>query len=340
MKMHRIFDVKTIIRRTVATLTVGAALFSVSACGAKSADKTEKKADTSQKTTAKDPLTVVASVNQWGSLAQEIGGDHVKVTSIINSSNVEAHDYEPSTAEIAQLTAANIAVVNGGHYDEWATKALSSAKSVQSVNAASIIGASESDNPHLWFSSDARKAVAESLKKTYAQLLPASKDYFQKQYDAWLKSETELDNTMNEFKNKYADTPYAATESVAYYLYSDLGLKDVTPEGYANASANESEPTAADLQAFQSIIEGHQIKFLVNNPQESSDATNMLTGTAGKSDIPVVNITEQIPSQYTTLHAWIKALVENLTATLDTGVNPDTTVYEQSEHSDHDHDHD
>ena len=52
MKMHRNFDVKTIIRRTVATLTVGAALFSVSACGAKSADKTEKR-QIPTKTTAK-----------------------------------------------------------------------------------------------------------------------------------------------------------------------------------------------------------------------------------------------------------------------------------------------
>ncbi|WP_418968702.1 metal ABC transporter solute-binding protein, Zn/Mn family [Alloscardovia omnicolens] len=331
MKMHRNFDITAIIRRTVATLTVGAALFSFSACGAQSAPKNDKKAeDSSQKSTAHDPLAVVASVNQWGSLAQEIGGDHVKVTSIINNANVEAHDYEPSTAEIAQLTTAQVAIVNGGHYDEWATKALSSSKSVQSVNAASIIGASESDNPHLWFSSEARKAVAESLKKTYAQLLPASRDYFQKQYDAWLKAEKELDTKIASFKNTYADTKYAATESVAYYLYSDLGLKDATPEGYANASANESEPTATDLQEFQRIIEAHEISFLVNNPQESSDATNMLTGTAGKSDVPVVDITEQIPSEYSTLNKWISALIDNLSTVLDAAKNSEASTTEQN----------
>ena len=37
--------------------------------------------------------------------------------------------------------------------------------------------------------------------------------------------------------------PYAATESVGEYLADDMGLKDVTPKGYKQAAANESEPT-------------------------------------------------------------------------------------------------
>ena len=63
--------------------------------------------------------------------------------------------------------------------------------------------------------------------------------------------------------------------------------------------ARMSQSQLQRFASFPEYIEGHQIKFLaMNNPQESSDATNMLTGTAGKSDIPVVNITEQIPSQH------------------------------------------
>ncbi|MFC0266190.1 metal ABC transporter solute-binding protein, Zn/Mn family [Alloscardovia macacae] len=321
MNTHPNFDTITLIRRSLAAVVASAALIALGACGAQSASShtSDTKSSTSTSDTAKatDPLTVVASVNQWGSLAQEIGGDHVKVTSIINSSTVEAHDYEPSTSEVSQLTSAQVAVVNGGHYDEWATKAVSSEKSVTTVNAASIVGASESDNPHLWFSKDARKAVADSLRKTYAQLLPASKDYFQKQYDVWLKSETELDQKIDAFKSAHKDVKYAATESVAYYLYSDLGLTDATPEGYANASANESEPTAADLQQFQTAIENHDISFLVNNPQESSDATNMLTKTAGASDVPVVDVTEQIPSEYSTLAQWITAMIQDVTTAVE-----------------------
>ncbi len=317
MKMHRSFDTIVIFRRIAATVLVGASLIAVSACGAQSNANDQKNTQNSTTTTkAQDPITVVASVNQWGSLAQEIGGDHVKVTSIISNSTVEPHDYEASTAEIAQLTSAQVAVLNGADYDAWATKAVSSAKSVSVVNAASIIGASSSDNPHLWFSKDARKAVADELLKTYSTLLPASKSYFQKQYDAWAAEEKKLDTKLEEFKKSENGKKYAATESVAYYLFSDMGLTDATPEGYANSAANEAEPTAADLQEFQSLIESHGIDLLVNNPQESSDATNILTGTAGKSNVPVVDVTEQLPSEYKTLAEWITALVDNTNKSL------------------------
>ncbi|TCD54601.1 ABC transporter substrate-binding protein [Alloscardovia theropitheci] len=318
MKMHRNFDAIAIFRRSVAVLAVGASLIAMSACGPQNnnSDTNKKSQDSSETAKAQDPITVVASVNQWGSLAEEIGGEHVQVTSIINNSTVEPHDYEASASDLSKLTAAQVAVVNGADYDAWATKAVTSQKSVSVVNAASIVGASESDNPHLWFSKDARKAVADSLLKTYSQLLPASKDYFQKQYDAWSKSEKELDSKLTEFKDANKNKKYAATESVAYYLFSDMGLADATPEGYANSAANEAEPTPGDLQEFQSLIEDHGISLLVNNPQESSDATNMLTGTAGKSDVPVLDVTEQLPTDYKTLTQWISALIDDATSKL------------------------
>ena len=49
-------------------------------------------------------FTVVASVNQWGALAQELGGKCAQVTSLINSTSVEPHDYEPTPADLAKLS--------------------------------------------------------------------------------------------------------------------------------------------------------------------------------------------------------------------------------------------
>ena len=43
-------------------------------------------------------LQVVAAENFWGSIASQLGGDHVEVTSIITNPDTDPHDYEP-TAE-------------------------------------------------------------------------------------------------------------------------------------------------------------------------------------------------------------------------------------------------
>ena len=88
----------------------------------------------------------------------------MRVTSIINSTNVDAHDYEPTTSDIAKLQKARIVIVNGAGYDSWAVKATQSAKS-QVINAAEIGGVKDGGNPHVWFSAAVRKAVAQAITR-------------------------------------------------------------------------------------------------------------------------------------------------------------------------------
>ena len=70
-------------------------LFASAACGSAT---TQTEPNTKQNVPEPTgPINVVASINQWGSLAAELGGDDVTVTSIMNSTNVDAHDFEPKT---------------------------------------------------------------------------------------------------------------------------------------------------------------------------------------------------------------------------------------------------
>jgi hypothetical protein len=43
--------------------------------------------------------SVVAAENVWGSIAAQLGGDRVTVTSIIDNPNADPHDYEPTTED-------------------------------------------------------------------------------------------------------------------------------------------------------------------------------------------------------------------------------------------------
>ena len=279
--------------RTVAAGIVMCMVFGATACfGHDSPDEQPTaSASTSEQTS---PITVVASVNQWGSLAEQIGGTYVKVTSILNSTSVDAHDFEPKTADVAALQKAQVVVSNGAGYDAWATKNLT--KGTVSVSAAQMVGAMEGDNPHLWFSNDARNAMAKELADTYSRIMPARKKYFAGKLSAWNKRESKVEKAMKTFSSTHKGATYAATEAVAYYLLSDMGFDDKTPEGYAQSAASDAEPAPADLQAFQELLEKHQVDLLVNNVQEASDATNLLTGTAQKSDVPVFDVTEQMPA--------------------------------------------
>lgn len=287
-----------IVRIAIAALASVGMLASVAACG--SGRSSSEKNGT---------IEVVASVNQWGTVAKTLGGDNVNVTSIINSTNVDAHDYEPTTSDIAKLQKAQVIIVNGAGYDAWAVKAAQSAN-VTIVNAAAVGGVNDGENPHVWFSADVRKAVAQAITEAYKQVDAAKKNDFDKMNDQWTAEENNVESKIAEVKQKTDGLAYAATESVASYLAKDMGLADATPSGYARATANESEPTPTDIKQFTDALKAGEIKLLVVNTQEESELTGKITDAAKSVEVPMVELTEQMPEQYDSLTAWMGGLVD------------------------------
>lgn len=290
--MHRIA------RIAIAALASVGMLASVAACG--SGQSTSEKNGT---------IEVAASVNQWGTVAKALGGDNVNVTSIINSTNVDAHDYEPTTSDIAKLQKAQVIIVNGAGYDAWAVKAAQTANAII-VNAAEIGGVNDGENPHVWFSADVRKAVAQAITEAYEQADAAKKNDFDKMNDRWTAEENNVESKIAEVKQKTDGLAYAATESVASYLAEDMGLADATTSGYARATANESEPTPTDIKQFTDALKAGEIKLLVVNTQEESELTGKITDAAKSVEVPMVELTEQMPEQYDSLTAWMEGLVD------------------------------
>ncbi len=290
--MHRIA------RIAIAALASVGMLASVAACG--NGQSTSEKNGT---------IEVAASVNQWGTVAKALGGDNVNVTSIINSTNVDAHDYEPTTSDIAKLQKAQVIIVNGAGYDAWAVKATQTANATI-VNAAEIGGVNDGENPHVWFSADVRKAVAQAITEAYEQADAAKKNDFDKMNDQWTAEENNVESKIAEVKQKTDGLTYAATESVASYLAEDMGLANATPSGYARATANESEPTPTDIKQFTDALKAGEIKLLVVNTQEESELTDKITDAAKSVEVPMVELTEQMPEQYDSLTAWMEGLVD------------------------------
>ena len=149
-------QISSIIRRAVAGVAAASMLVAVAACG------TSKDNKTAGGEGGSGTIEVVASINQWGSVAKDLGGSHVDVTNILTKPNVEAHDYEPTSQDVAKFGTAKVAVVNGADYDPWASKAASATKATL-VTAAETAGIKEGDNPHVWFSAKVRNNTADAI---------------------------------------------------------------------------------------------------------------------------------------------------------------------------------
>ena len=128
-------------KRALAIAAAAATLLSMAACG--SSNAASGKSDSSGAASS-GKIEVVASINQWGSVAEDLGGSNVEVTNIMTKTNVEAHDYEPTSQDVAKFGTAKVAVVNGADYDPWATKAAQPTKATL-VTAAETAGIKEGE---------------------------------------------------------------------------------------------------------------------------------------------------------------------------------------------------
>jgi zinc/manganese transport system substrate-binding protein len=264
---------------------------------------------------------VVVSVDQWGDVVSELVGGCANVKTVLASSSVDPHDYEPSPADAVLFTGAKLVVVNGADYDVWASKlAASSAPGAPLVSAAEVTKTPDGANPHLWYLPSAVTAVADAVTAALRKLDPQAGDYFSQRRSQFTTTMAPCTGLMGKIKAQAAGKSYAATETVFDYQAQALGLINKTPEGYRRASANESDPSPGDLDAFRTAVASRQIDVLIYNTQTEGSIPEQIRSAARLAGVPVVKVTETVPPGQTSFEGWQYAQLVELGKALGVAV--------------------
>ncbi|MFM7509343.1 MAG: metal ABC transporter solute-binding protein, Zn/Mn family [Actinomycetota bacterium] len=260
-----------------------------------------------------EPIQVVVSVDQWGDIVEQLAGQCAKVTTVITSSAIDPHDYEPSPADIASFTDAEIVVVNGCDYDHWADETAEglNPKPVI-VNACEVVNKTDGDNPHIWYGPDFVFAVAGAVTEQLEGKLPSVGSYFPDRAASWNASMQGYRDEIAKIKGEFSGRTYAVTESVFDYMGDALTLKNTTPEGFARAAANETDPSPGDVQAFNELLTSGGASVLVYNIQTEGSIPEQVRTTAEGANVPVVDVTETVAEGATSFAEWQIAQLQSL----------------------------
>jgi zinc/manganese transport system substrate-binding protein len=261
-------------------------------------------------------IHVVAAENFWGSLAAQLGGNRVQVTSVITNPATDPHDYEPSAVDARTFAGAQMAIVNGVGYDPWAPKLIAAnpVKGRVVLTVGDLVGVKPGGNPHRWYSPSNVQEVISAIVRDYSTLDPKDTAYFARQ-KAQLETKglAEYKHLIATIKRRFGGTPVGASESIFAPLAQALGLKLITPYSFLQAISEGTEPTAADKTTIDRQIAKKQIKVWVFNSQNSTPDVARLTDAARKKGIPVTTITETLTPASATFQQWqvrqLKALV-------------------------------
>jgi zinc/manganese transport system substrate-binding protein len=264
-------------------------------------------------------IQVVAAENFWGSIASQVGGSHVHVTSIIVDPNADPHSYEPTAADARSVAQAQYVIINGAGYDPWADKLLQAdpVSGRKELNVGDFNGKHEGDNPHMWYNPDYVTTVVNKIRDDLKALDPADASAFDQSAQAFqatgLKQYHDL---ITAIKTKYSGTPVGATESIFSYLAPALGLNLITPYSYLKAVSEGTDISASDQAAVEQQIRQKQIKILVYNSQNTPNNIQALVTLAKANHIPVTTITETLAPATTSFQNWQSSQLQGIQSAL------------------------
>jgi zinc/manganese transport system substrate-binding protein len=264
------------------------------------------------------PLKVVAAENFYGDLAQQIGGTHVRVTSVLSNPDTDPHLFEPGTRTGLSVATADVVIVNGAGYDEWMSKLLQAAPSPNRavVTVAQVLHVSGPDpNPHLWYDAPRMPAVVAAIGAAMSRADPTHDADYRAGVARTIDSLDPLLTAVNALAHQFAGSPVAYTERVPGLLLAAAQLPVLTPPSFARSVEDGTDPTPADVATMTRLLSTRQVKVLLYNEQATSALTVRLREVAQSAGVPVIPVTETEPDGQS-FAAWQLSQVHALTSAL------------------------
>lgn len=260
-------------------------------------------------------IPVVASTDAWGSVVSAIGGDRVRVTSLIDGPGVDPHSYESKASDGLDVSESKLFVDNGGGYDAFADDLAKQFDGVRTINAFSLHRAKDpDDNEHVWYDLPTVRRVAAAV----ADQLSTVDTKGAKAYRANLKKfDAGITNESAKAGKIAKGHTVLATEPVAHYLLREAGLDDATPEQFVKAVEDETDVPAATQHDVLELIDERRVDAVINNPQASDVITGKLVDEAKKHHIPVVDVTETLPDGVHGYLPWIDRELADIAAAVN-----------------------
>ena len=264
-------------------------------------------------------VQVVAVENFWGSIASQVGGTHIQLTSLITDPSADPHNYSPTSNDTKKIADAKYIIFNGAGYDPWVDKLLKAnpVSGRKELNVGDLNGKKEGDNPHMWYNPEYVTAVANKIHDDLKAIDPTDASAFDQSAQAFLTTGLQrYHDLIASIKAKYQGTAVGATESIFAYLAPALGLNLITPESYLKAVSEGTEISAADKVKVEQQVKQKEIKVLIYNSQNSAPDTQALINTARALQIPVATITETLTPATATFQDWQSAQLEGIQTAL------------------------
>lgn len=220
---------------------------------------------------ATQKLEVVTSFSILADMVQEVGGDRIELTNLVDA-DADAHVYEPGPNDAKALLAADLIIANGLGFEPWLERLLaSSGPAGKRIDASTGVvplmleeDGEQVPDPHAWQSLANAEIYVRNITKALAELDPDHREGYETRRDAYL---TRLHALLERANAEIASLPSSQRKVVTShdafgYLGQAWQLEFIAPQGLST----HDEPSAAEVAALirQLRSEGVRAVFVEN----------------------------------------------------------------------------
>ncbi len=279
-------------------------------------------------------IQVVTSTNVWASVIELVGGDWVEVTTIIDNFTQDPHSYEASARDQLAVQDAELVIANGGGYDEFMDQLVSAATGDRvflelvegehshsdedadhdetNAETASDDGHDDHGNEHIWYDLHAVSEAAELIAEAINELRPEAFDDVNLNYDFFESELENLELRIEALRDRALGLGVITTEGVGNLMLEDAGFENLTPDALADAVEEERDVPLTALESAKSLLTNKLAVLLVVNVQVEDSASAELIKAAEAAGIPVVSLSETIPSEDLDYLDWMASVIDQL----------------------------
>lgn len=212
-------------------------------------------------------ISVVASFSIIGDLVQQVGRDHVSVTTIVGPEE-DAHVYQPSPADVRKITQAEIIFINGLGFEGWLSRLIDATKSKGAViDLSSEIKARQSQgeiDPHVWQDVNNVKIYIQEICQALVAIDPNNGADYQKNSQLYIDKLSKLDDEIVKSLTNIPldDRRVVSTHDAFGYFSARYGITFLAPQGVST----EAEASARDIARIIDAAKAKKVKavFLEN----------------------------------------------------------------------------
>ncbi len=221
-------------------------------------------------------VNVTVSISPVKEFTELIGGDKVKVTSLI-ADNVEPHDVDLKPRDFEKLTKSELFIYNGLGMEDW----LEQVKEQISEDKIKYVDTSENGNPiktdgktdpHQWLSLKEAINQCNNIKNALEEVDPENKNYYEENYE---KAKTDFEELYNEYLPKFQSLEHKnfVTSHEAFgYLCRDFGLEQQA----LNDLFGEGELTAKKIEDLVKYCNDNGVTTIFSEEEDSQKEANTL----------------------------------------------------------------